>query len=307
MSAEPPAILVAGLINIETTLRIDAFPLTYEPVRYPFFGVNTTVAGVGYNIAAALATLGQPVDFLSLVGDDYAGDLVRTELARLAIQGEHVLSTVRQTAQSVIVYDPAGQRAIFTDLKDIQEVAYPQATFAQALSGARLAVLCNINFTRPMLAQAKAAGVTVATDVHAIGAIDDSYNADYMQHADILFQSHEHLPVPPRAWIEQLWATYQTPVSVVGMGSNGALLGLYEGRRTVHVPAVRVRPVVNTIGAGDALFSAFLYGYLHSGDPEAALRQAVVFAAWKIGGTGAAEGFLDAGALRELVARVYGA
>ena len=35
-------ILVSGLINIETTLRVDSFPLTYEPVRYPFFGINST-------------------------------------------------------------------------------------------------------------------------------------------------------------------------------------------------------------------------------------------------------------------------
>lgn len=50
--------LISGLINIETTLRVDGFPLEYAPVRYPFFGVDTTVSGVGYNIARALATPG---------------------------------------------------------------------------------------------------------------------------------------------------------------------------------------------------------------------------------------------------------
>ncbi len=29
-------ILVSGLINIETTLRVDGFPLPYAPVHYPF-------------------------------------------------------------------------------------------------------------------------------------------------------------------------------------------------------------------------------------------------------------------------------
>jgi hypothetical protein len=42
-------ILVSGLINIETTLQIDGFPVPYFPVRYPFFGVNSTVSAVGYN------------------------------------------------------------------------------------------------------------------------------------------------------------------------------------------------------------------------------------------------------------------
>ena len=53
-------ILVAGLINIETTVRVDGFPIEYTPVRYPFFGVNATVSGVGYNVAKALTVLGDP-------------------------------------------------------------------------------------------------------------------------------------------------------------------------------------------------------------------------------------------------------
>ncbi|HRF98849.1 MAG TPA: PfkB family carbohydrate kinase, partial [Aggregatilineales bacterium] len=65
-------ILVAGLINIETTLKIDSFPIPYNPVHYPFFGINSTVSGVGYNVAKALTTLGHEVNFLSLLGDDAA-------------------------------------------------------------------------------------------------------------------------------------------------------------------------------------------------------------------------------------------
>ena len=30
-------IIVAGLINVETTLRIDEFPLHYQPQNFPFF------------------------------------------------------------------------------------------------------------------------------------------------------------------------------------------------------------------------------------------------------------------------------
>ena len=37
-------ILVAGLINIETTLRVEGFPIVYEPVRYPFYGVSSSVS-----------------------------------------------------------------------------------------------------------------------------------------------------------------------------------------------------------------------------------------------------------------------
>jgi hypothetical protein len=36
------SILVPGLINIETTLQVDGFPIDYSPVRYPFMGVSST-------------------------------------------------------------------------------------------------------------------------------------------------------------------------------------------------------------------------------------------------------------------------
>ena len=69
--------LVAGLINIETTLQIEGFPLQYNPVNFPFFGVNSSVSGVGYNLAKALTVLGNEIQFLSIVGDDPAGRLAR--------------------------------------------------------------------------------------------------------------------------------------------------------------------------------------------------------------------------------------
>jgi len=56
-----PAITIAGLINIETTVTVTEFPIAYTPVQYPFFGVKTTVAGVGYNISKALLSLGHTV------------------------------------------------------------------------------------------------------------------------------------------------------------------------------------------------------------------------------------------------------
>jgi ribokinase len=62
--------------------------------------------------------------------------------------------------------------------------------------------------------------------------------------------------------------------------------------------------VVNTIGAGDALFSSFLDGFLRTKDPYQALRRAMVFASYKIGEKGAAEGFLSRTELDYWVSKV---
>ena len=63
-------ILISGLINVETTLPVDGFPIEYFPVRYPFFGVRSTISGVGFNIAKALTILGDDTALVSIIGSD---------------------------------------------------------------------------------------------------------------------------------------------------------------------------------------------------------------------------------------------
>lgn len=293
-------ILVSGLINVETTIQVDGFPITYTPVRYPFFGINSRVSGVGYNVVKALHTLGDDVRFMSLIGADPAGRLVQEALSSDGIAGEFVIQAMPYTAQSAILYDATGKRMIHTDLKDIQERAYPAELFEQAVNGCSLAVLCNINFSRPFLSRARQRGLPIATDVHAIADLEDSYNRDFMAAADILFMSDECLPCPPEEWVRGVWRRYGPEIAVVGLGSQGVLLGVRSERFLERVPAVRTRPVVSTIGAGDALFSAFVHFYSRTHDPHGAIRRAVVFASYKIGEASAAEGFLDEDALERL-------
>jgi ribokinase len=292
----PSPILISGLVNIETTVRVDSFPIPYFPVRYPFFGVRSTVSGVGVNVSAALSTLGNEVRLLSLLGDDAPGRLARETLRGRGLDDRYVLAQAAGTAQSAILYDGEGRRQIHVDLKDIQEQIYPPTLFDDAADGCRLAVLCNINFSRPLLSLARQRGMVVASDVHAVADLDDPYNADFMRAADILFMSHERLPAPPEEWAGAVSARYGNQIVVIGLGAEGALLAV-QGDAPQRVPAVFTRPVVNTIGAGDALFSAFLHVYMQTSDPHLALRKAVVFASYKIGVAGAAEGFLDAAGL----------
>jgi acarbose 7IV-phosphotransferase len=295
------SILVAGLINIETTLRVERFPIDYFPVRYPFFGVNSSVSGVGYNVAKALTHLGHKVELLTLLGDDASGALVRAALANEGIDGQRALKLLPATPQSVILYDGEGRRQINVDLKNIQETAYPLDQAEAVLAACSLAVLCNINFARPLIARAKAAGKRIATDVHAISSLSDDYNRDFMAGADIVFMSHEHLPVMPEEWARMVLHQYGPQIVVIGLGAQGALLAVRDDNRIERIPAVVTRPIVNTIGAGDALFSAFVHVYDQTGDPYRAIRHAAAFASWKIGVAGAADGFLSADELEALV------
>lgn len=293
-------ILVAGLVNIETTLRVDGFPVPYYPVSYAFNRVHSSISGVGYNVALALKTLGHEVVFLTLLGRDAAGEMARSQLTAKGLNGHAVLSRAPETAQSVILYDADGRRQIHVDLKTIQDLTYPRGVFESAISGCDLAVLCNINFTRSLLKPTRERGIPIATDVHTLNHLDDPYNRDYLEHANILFMSSDALPVPPAEWTRSVMARFHPEVLVIGDGKNGAVLSTASSPSPERVPAVTVRPVVSTVGAGDALFSSFLHGYLATRDARAALKKAVVFAGHKIGEASAASGFLTAPELDQL-------
>ena len=286
-------ILVCGNLNVETSMRVEAFPLAYASVSYRPFALNSRPSGVGYNLTRALTVLGNNVRFASLAAQDFFGQSLRAALAADGIADEYVLSQLPQTPQSVVMYDAQGRRAVHTDLKDLQHQTYPPQMFGAAVQGCALAVMSNVYFSRALLPLAKQAGALIATDVHTVSDLECDHNADFMAAADILFMSHEHLPDAPEVWLSRVLRRYPARVAVVGLGGRGALLGV-RGEAPHLVPAVATRPVVNTVGAGDALLASFLHFYLRSGDARAALRRAVVFASYKVGADGASTGFLTA-------------
>lgn len=295
-------ILVSGLLNVETTVAIRGFPIQYYPIDYPFFGVRSAVSGVGFNLAKALKTLGDRVTLLSFLGQDEEGARVLRALAREGIPAERVALRLRGTPVSAVLYDPEGRRQIYCDLKDIQDQTLDPAGLEELLSGCDLAALCNINFNRELIRAARRLGVTTATDVHVLSAVEDAYNRDFMENAEILFLSDEALPCPPADFLRRLRDRYQNRILVLGMGAQGAML-LERDREPVTVPAYTRGSVVNTVGAGDALFSAFVHCFGKGLSPRAALERAVVFAGIKIGFHGASEGFSGEPELEELLRR----
>lgn len=282
-------ILVSGLLNTETTTAVRGFPVNYYPIDYPFFGISTGVSGVAFNVAKALRTLGDDIRVMSMVGRDYPADYIRAELKALGIGTDGVLTELAQTPSSVVLHDPQGRRQIYCDLKDIQDASYP---FREAmLADVDLVAACNINFNRPLLHLAKQAGKRIATDVHVLSDIYDGYNREFMECADILFLSDEGVGEDYGAFLWQLAHTYGCQIIVLGRGARGAAIYRRETDDIKELDAVKVERPVNTVGAGDALFSAFLHYYAKGLDALEALHRAQIFAAHKITVSGGANGF----------------
>ena len=190
----------------------------------------------------------------------------------------------------MVLYDETGRRQIYCDLKDIQETNY--GFDADICADADIVVACNINFNRELLKAARQAGKTIATDVHVLTNVWDDYNRDFLEAADIVFLSDEGIGDDYGSFFWQLKDTYRPKILVLGRGSKGAALYLRETGRITEMPAANVGKVVNTVGAGDALFSSFLHDYAKGYAPENALWRAQVFAAHKITVSGASNGFV---------------
>lgn len=295
-------IVIAGLVNVETTVKIDSFPIEYSPIYYPFFGVQSQASGVGLNIGKALTTLGDEVKLLSMIGNDSSGIIVKNTLNECDIDTSYIVQNLSATPQTVVLYDNDGKRQIYCDLKEIQDCSYDEETFRKSIEDASIVCLCNINFSRNLLKIAKDNNKIIATDVQVLGDIDDSYNADYMRYANILFLSNENIKGPVEDFVKGISETYNNDVIVVGLGSEGALLYVKKDNFMSRFKAVKTREVVNTIGAGDSLFSAFIHYYSKNSDPYEAIRKAIVFASYKIGVASAADGFVTEDELEKIYA-----
>lgn len=292
-------ILVSGLINTETTIKIKQFPIEYFPIDYPFFGVNTRVSGVAYNLAKALKTLGDEVRFVSMTGDDFSAKYIREELANIDVSTEYVQTILKETPSSAVLYDDSGKRQIYCDLKDVQDQNLDCGK--ELYEDCDIVIACNTNFNRELLKKAKVDNKIIVTDVHVLGDIYDEYNRDFMQYANILFLSDENINGDYKDFIMSLENAYGNDVIVLGRGDKGALMYVKAEKRFYEFPAVSVGNVVNTVGAGDALCSSFVHFYAKGLKADEALMRAQIFASYKIGFDGASEGFATEEKVEELM------
>ena len=278
-------IFVSGLINIETSLNVNSFPIEYSPIEYPFFGVSSSISGVGYNVSKALKTLNDSVSLFAYVGEDVSGETIVTTLKKEKINA--IIQKIEKTAESVVLVDKEGKRKIYCDLKNLQEIH----SFDVSINPKDydLAVLTNINFSRPLIKLFKDSGVVIASDVHVLRDINDEYNKDYMMNSDILFLSNEGCLGNEAEFIKSIQQAYHNKLVVIGCGAEGALA--YDGKNYYYEKAVAPLGVKNTVGAGDALFASFIHCYLKTKDIQKSLKFAVTFAGLKISSSGGAEGF----------------
>ena len=284
-------VIVSGLINIETTLKVRGFPINYYPIDYPFFGIKSDISGVAYNVGKALLTLENSVEIVSFIGKDEEGKRILSRLKKEGMGNQFIYNELEETPITVALYDGEGKRQIYCDLKNLQEKNIDFARIERKIKESDLIVLCNTNFNRMLLKQVKKLGKSIATDVHVLSDVDDEYNKEFIEYSDILFLSDEQLPYSAEQFIFEMKKKYLSKIIVIGLGKEGAILYERSSDKVYRLEAVYMGDVVNTIGAGDALFSCFINYYLKGHSAIEALIRAEIFASLKICENGASNGF----------------
>lgn len=298
-------IYVSGLVNFETILNVDSFPVEYHPIEYPFYGVSTGVAGTAFNISKALRTLGDKVTLSSHVGDDLIGRVIVSELKKNKINNVNIHHDLDQTPAQVVLVDRYNNTQTHTDLKNVQNVDSSILEEKEKIEEADLVVLCNSNFNRPLLKLAKDLNKKVATDVHIVGDVFDEYNKEFMEHSDILFLSSKGIhELNYESFLIDIYNTYHNEIIVLGEGREGAMILDSKKHVIYHIDAVTIREIVNTVGSRDALFSAFLHFYLKGVDSLEALELAEVFTSYKLGESGSSSGFLKEKDVKEILKEI---
>ena len=288
-------IYVSGVVNFETIVDVDSFPIFYCPIEYPFFGVNSGISGQAYNVAKALKTLGGNDVILSgLVGKDLLGDVIINQIKKLKIDTSLIKTSLETTPNSISLVDRDNNVKTYMDLKEIQEIDR-EITKAEEekIASADIVVITNTNFNRAVLKKAKELGKKVATDVHIIGSVNDDYNADFMAGSDILFLSKKGLDrINYEDFLVSIYEKYHNEIIVLGEGREGAMILDAKKHVIYHIDAITLREIVNTVGSRDALLSSFIHFYLRNVDSLEALELSEVFTSYKIGEAGGSNGFL---------------
>jgi ribokinase len=289
---------VVGHATMEIVVSVGRFPVAYTPARTIPGGISVGVSGTAYNLGTALWRLGNTVDLCVPLGADPVAAFVAANLPadhRLRI----ISAGIGEQPLTAVLAAEGGQRMILNDYRSGRDWHHEPEQVAEAVRACDVLVLPVGGVNAGLAAHARAFGKPVACDVHAIASLAGEHEP-WCESADILFMSHERLPVPAEDWLGQVMARWPARIAVVGQGERGAVMAVRGEPDVRHVPAAPAeRVAAGALGAGDALCAAFLDGHARGLPPVEALARATVFAAAKVSARGGGTGFLTGEELKQ--------
>ncbi len=284
--------LVAGVVQRETIVKVDNIPIGYMGITERPNTIFTSTGGDAYNESLALKWLGNSGDLMSMVGEGESMDLVNPPGCEVELVTDYVLPRLADTPIAVLFYDENRKQQIFEDIKNLGDVPYDLALFRERAKRAEMLVVSDANFCRPLIGIGKELRKPIAVNIREYTEEKAYFNEDFLKGGDILYISDDRLVGDPYEFVKLLAAKYRPQIIILGQGAAGLIL--YDKNKNIiaHYNTVKTHKTVNTVGAGNALFSCFLHFYNKTKDSVFAVKNAMLFASYKIGFMGTSSGFM---------------
>jgi ribokinase len=281
--------LVLGTAGLQINIPIDLFPLDYQPIIFMDDKVSMDIAGVGYSHCLVLGGMGDEVDFLTGIGNDRFAPVIEQAIgdtgAKCIIDRKEKESLV-----SVVLYDNDGRRTILREGRKDYMYVMNEGTYEGMECDYDVALFSMAGFSKHLLPVIRGKGIPIACDMQDISNLSNEYGHDFMTHSDIIFFSNDNFDGNLEEFVYNLYEQYGFKIIGVGMGSEGCLL-CAKGK-VQYYPSIADK-VVNTVGAGDALFACFIHCYLSGDTPEVSIQKAQIFTAEKIRYATSSQGFMN--------------
>ena len=285
--------MVAGFVQFETIVKVDERPLPYKQFESIPETINTDIGGAGFNQAMALRWLGNEVDFMSMVARNLSKRQIDAYLKRneVDLSTDYVLPMLDGMPTSVILYCN-GEKQTFEDVKDIRHVEYDFELLESHIQDKDMVVMSNCNFCRPIIGLAQKYNKPIALNVRSMRADKIAPKEDFMKAADILYISDDDIERDPYDIVNDCREKYDPKILIMGLGNKGVILYTKEDNSVLEYKPVKTNEIVNTVGAGNALFSAFIHYYAKTKNAKESIKNALLFASYKIGFVGTSNGFM---------------
>ncbi|MBM6402718.1 carbohydrate kinase family protein [Phycicoccus sp. CSK15P-2] len=258
--------------------------------------METTVGGVGRNIAEGLARLGTPTVLVAAVGDDPAADAVLARTTAAGVGCEHLVRSAHPTGTYTAVLDHAGDLVVaVADMRASDELTADDLTAVHTLLEGAGALVLDANPPPEVLSRlvqlARDAGVPVVLEPVSVaksGALAGVPAPD--RPVALVTPNVDELaalvgrPVPDaetdvlaaagelhRRGVSTVWVRRGAAGSLVSTTEDGAVRAVAVGTTG--------GPVVDVTGAGDAMTAGYVHALLGGSGVVEAARAGQVCAA----------------------------
>ncbi|MFU1794475.1 carbohydrate kinase family protein [Paenibacillus azoreducens] len=292
-----PTVVIVGELNVDVIVTgSDVIP---EWNREKIVDGFRVVLGSSSAITAcALASLGADVRFVSVVGDDDFGSFCISELKRMGVDTEHVISLPGVQTGVTMSFSTPSDRGLLTYPGSIPLVGpeHVPETLLMEADHLHFGSYYLQDGMRPhwpdLFKRAQSHGVSTSFDTgwDVRNLWDREGILALLAYTDLFIPSEEEiLHIFESASLGQAFARIPPTAGriAVKQGSKGASLREPDGTVMLAEP-YRVLPV-DTTGAGDCFNAGIIHGYLHGKTAKSLLRYANACGALStlgVGGTG---------------------